>query len=241
MVLVLCERTDPVAHWAAGCLRQQGLGVDIITGADLAAAGRLEHRVGSAGAAFELALAGDRRLSSRTVRGVLNRLPYLPNDCLRAIGGPDRDYAVQEIYSLYLSWLHSLPGPQLNRPAPQGLCGNWRHPASWTALALQAGLPSVPYRQSSKDDPATLWQRVAVPADATVFVVGPHIVGHPAVPRQLNEACRDLARRAGATLLGIDFAPGPNGDWRFVGASVMPDLVCGGEPVAAALAGVFLA
>ena len=241
MVLILCEGTDRVAHWAAGCLRQRGLGADIVTGADLAAAGRLEHRVGRAGASFELALAGGGRLSSRTVTGVLNRLPYLPAACLRAIGGPDRDYAVQELYALYLSWLHSLPGPQLNRPAPQGLCGNWRHPASWTALASQAGLPSVPYRQSSQDDPATLWQRITVPDAATVFVVGARVVAHPAVPRQWDAACRDLARRAGTDLLGIDFAPGPDGQWRCVAASVMPDLMRGGEPVVDALAEVFRA
>src|SRR5215471_12436794 len=208
---------------------------------DLAAAGRLEHRVGGRGAAFELELADGRRLSSRTVKGLLNRLSFLPSACLRRMGGPDRDYAVQEIYALYVSWLHSLAGPLLNPPTPQGLCGNWRHPSSWTALAVQAGLAAVPYRQSSKDDPTALWQGVADPAPATVFVVGDRIVMPAAVPRRLDEACRRLACAAGVNLLGIDLSLGADGQWRFAGASVMPDLMRGGEPVMDALAELFRA
>jgi hypothetical protein len=241
LVLILCEEADVAAAWAAGGLRQRGVETDIVTGADLAVAGRLEHRVGRSGATFELELAGGRRLCGRTVKGLLNRLSFVPAACLRRIGGPDRDYAVQEIYALYLSWLHSLPGPLLNPPAPQGLCGNWRHLSSWTALAVQAGVPVMPYRQSSKDDPTALWPGVAGPAPATVFVVGERIVAHPAVPRRWDEACRKLAGSAGVKLLGIDFAPGADGQWRFVGASVMPDLMRGGEQVAEALAAVLLA
>ena len=240
MVLILCEEADVAAAWAAGRLRQRGLTTDIVTGADLAVAGRLEHRIGRSGATFELELTGGRRLCSQTVKGLLNRLTFVPAACLCRIGGPDRDYAIQEIYALYLSWLHSLPGPLLNPPAPQGLCGNWRHPSSWIALAVQAGLPAMPYRQSSKDDPAPLWQGLAAPAPATVFVVGERIVAHPAVPRGFDEACRKLARAAGVKLLGIDFAPGGDGRWRFINASVMPDLMRGGEQIADALAQAFL-
>ena len=230
-----------MAAWAAGRLRQRGIETDVVTGADLAAAGRLEHRVGRRGATFELELAGGRRLSGRTVTGLLNRLSFVPSACLRRIGGPDRDYAIQELFALYLSWLHALPGPLLNPPAPQGLCGNWRHPSSWIALAVQAALPVAPFRQSSRDDPTASWQAGAVQAPATVFVVGERIVAHPAVPRQWDEACRRLARSAGVKLLGIDFAPGADGRWRFVGASVMPDLMRGGEPAMDALAEVFRA
>ncbi len=241
MVLVLCEEADLAAAWAGERLRLRGVDVQIVTGADLAAAGRLEHRIGRAGATFELELADGRRLSGRTVRGVLNRLSFLPSACLRRIGGPDREYAAQEFYALYLSWLHSLQGPLLNAPTPQGLCGNWRHPSSWIALAAQVGLPALPYRQSSRDDPAARWQAAASPAPATVFVVGGRIVAEPAVHREFDEPCRRLADAAGAKLLGVDFASATDGRWRFMGASVMPDLMRGGEPLADALAEVFLA
>jgi hypothetical protein len=212
--------------------------VEMLTGAELAAAGHLEHRVGRAGVIFELTLADGRHLCGANVRGVLNRLTFVPAACLRRIGGPDRDYAVQEMYALYLSWLHALPGPLLNPPTPQGLCGNWRHPSAWVALAIRAGLPAS-YRQSSDDDPVAIQQLAAVPAAATVFVVGGRIVAHPAVPRLFDEPCRRLAAAAGVNLLGIDFMPAPTGGWRFATASVMPDLIRGGEPLADALAQAF--
>ena len=163
MVLVLCEESDLAALWAASRLQARGLTVEIVTGADLAAAERWEHRVGRSGVTLDLTLAGGRRLSSAEVKGGLNRLFFLPSAWLQRIGGPDRDYAIQEMHALYLSWLHALPGPLLNRPTPQGLCGNWRHPSAWAALAARAGLPVAPYRQSSDDDPAELWQSVKVP------------------------------------------------------------------------------
>jgi hypothetical protein len=146
---------------------------------------------------------------------------------------------MQEMYALYLSWLYALPGPLINRPTPQGLCGNWRHPSAWTALAAQAGLPVTSYRQSSDDDPGELWQAAGVPPAATAFVVGERVIAPAAVRRERHEGCRRLAHAAGTTLLGIDFALGADGEWKFSGASVMPDLVRGGEPLADALAEAF--
>jgi len=240
LVLVLCEESDLAALWAARCLQSRGLTVEIVTGVDLAAAERWEHRVGRSGATLDLTLAGgNRRLSSAEVKGGLNRLSFLPSAWLQRVGGPDRDYAIQELHALYLSWLHALPGPLLNRPTPQGLCGNWRHPSAWVALAARAGLPVSPYRQSSDDDPAELWQPAKLPPAATVFVVGERVIPPAGAPADLHEACRRLACAAGASLLGIDFAPSRDAGWEFSGASVMPDLVRGGEPLADALAEAF--
>jgi hypothetical protein len=56
------------------------------------------------------------------------------------------------------------------------------------------------------------------------------------LPDELREPCRRLASLAGATLLGIDFAPDDEGDWQFTGASVMPDLITGGDALIDALA-----
>lgn len=237
MVLVICEDWDFAALWAADRLRSRGLAVEILTGVELAAAERWEHRLGEAGATFALTLAGgERRVSSGEVRGTLNRLSFVPSAWLQRIGGPDRDYAIQEMHALYLSWLAALPGPVLNRPTPQGLSGNWRHPSGWAALAGQAGLPAARYRQSSEDDPAEAWQPAGAPPEAIAFVVGERVIAPPDLPTHFHEACRRLARAAGAGLLGIEFMPEAAGEWRFTGASVMPDLVRGGEPLADALA-----
>jgi hypothetical protein len=240
LVLVVCEESDLGALWAAECLQSRGLPVEIVTGADLAAAERWEHRLGRSGTTLALTFAGGERcLHSRDVRGVLNRLSFLPSAWLQRIGGPDRDYAIQEMYALYLSWLHALPGPLLNRPTPQGLCGNWRHPSGWAVLAARAGLPVASYRQSSEDDPAETWRAASEPPAATVFVVSERVVAPPVVTADQRESCRRLARGAGTMLLGIDFAPAARGGWEFSGASVMPDLIRGGEPLADALAEAF--
>ena len=95
---------------------------------------RWDHRIGRSGIVLELDLADGRRFSRKDSTGVLNRLSYLPSAWVQRVGGPDRDYALQEMYAFFLSWLHSLPGPLLNPPVPQGLCGNWRHPSAWTFL-----------------------------------------------------------------------------------------------------------
>jgi hypothetical protein len=237
LVLVVCEESDLGALWAAECLQSRGLPVEIVTGADLTAAERWEHRLGRSGTTLALTFAGGERcLHSRDVRGVLNRLSFLPSAWLQRIGGPDRDYAIQEMYALYLSWLHALPGPLLNRPTPQGLCGNWRHPSAWAVLAARAGLPAASYRQSSEDDPAETWRAASEPPAATVFVVSERVVAPPVVTADQRESCRRLAGAAGTMLLGIDFAPAARGGWEFSGASVMPDLIRGGEPLADALA-----
>jgi hypothetical protein len=240
LVLVVCEEADLAAFWAAERLQSRGLPVEIVTGADLAAAERWEHRLGRSGITLALTFAGGQRcLHSRDVGGVLNRLSFVPSAWLQRIDGPDVEYAIQEMHAFYLSWLHALPGPILNRPTPQGLCGNWRHPSAWAFLAAHAGLPIAPYRQSSEDDPAKTWRPAREPPRATVLVIGERVLAPSVVPENLHDACRRLARDAGTTLLGINFEPAAGAGWEFSGASVMPDLVRGGEPVADALAEAF--
>jgi hypothetical protein len=235
LILVLCEAFDHAALWAASGLRQRGVAVDTLTGADLDAAEQWEHRVGAAGADVVIQFVNGSRLVGSETRGVLNRLSYLPTAWLQRIGGPDRDYAMQEMYALYLSWLHALPGPVLNPPQPQGLCGNWRHRSMWAMLAGRAGLPMAPYRQSSDDDPMLAWLPQPS-APLTAFVVGRHVIAPPALPHDLYAACRRLSQSAGAPLLGVDFAPDATGGWQFTGASVAPNLTAGGEQLIDALA-----
>lgn len=234
MILILCEETDMSARWAAAVLRLRGHRVKIVTGAELIAAPRWHHRLGQAGVDCEIELAASDRLCASETHGVLNRLPSLPAAWFRRYGGADRDYAVQEMHAFYLSWLYALPGPVLNPPTPQGLCGNWRHPSAWTALAAAAGLPVRPYLQTSDDDPNRPWQQDH--AGERVHVVRNRVIGPPSLTEPLGDACLRLAAAAGSPLIGVDFAVGARGRWEFVGASVLPDLIGGGDVLADALA-----
>jgi hypothetical protein len=258
MILVLCEETDQSALWAAEAMRLRGKALAVVTGADLAMAERWEHTVGAAGADCELRLAGGARLRGRDVAAVFNRLAFVPSAWQRRFHSPDRDYALLEMHAFYLSWLHALPGPKLNAPTPQGLCGNQRHPSAWTALAARAGLPVRPFRQTSDDDPAVIWQTAGsnktswqgansqatnwqarpqptANTHATLHVIGDRVIGPGALAARHGAACRRLAQIAGVMLLGIDFAPAADGSWQMTAASLLPDLISGGEALADAL------
>ena len=236
MILVLCHEADTSALWAADALKARKLAPMVLTGEDLAGVERWKHRVGAAAPDCEFSLSGGRRFVGRETRGVLNRLNCVPWAWQRRVGGPDRDYALQEMYAFYLSWLHALPGRKLNPPTPQGLCGNWRHPSVWAAMAARVGLPVQPFRQTSDDDPALPWRTTGASPTSTLHVIGAHVVGPATLVQSYREACLRLAAAAGAPLLGVDFSLDFAGVWRLTNVSIMPDLALGGEALADALA-----
>jgi hypothetical protein len=233
--MVLCEVTDLAALWAANRLRARDIPVDIVTAAVLGSALRWEHRLSSDGeASVTIDLGDGRTVSNASAGGVLNRLSFVPTERLDRVGGADRDYAVQEMNALFLSWLNTLPGPVVNRATPQGLGGAWRHRSSWIAMAGAAGLPTAPYRQSSADDPAEQWSP-RPPAAVTVFAVGERVVAPPGTAQALQDGCLRLAKAANEVLLGVDFAAGADGQLALVDASAVPDLTRGGEELIDAL------
>lgn len=234
MILVLCEDHDSSAFWAARALQLRGLNCRVVTGSELANANGWTHRVGATGARCSVRL--PRTLDLGRVRGVLNRLPYVPATWVHRIGGADRDYAIEELRAFYLSFLHALPGPMLNQPTPQGLSGNWRHPSAWTALAVRAGLPVRPYRQTSDDDPNLFWQAPPAPTLATVHVVGGRALRPEGFPAALESACAEFSKVSATKLLGLDFARDEQGVWELIRTTVMPELVSGGAALADALA-----
>jgi len=144
VILVLCDTGDDGAYWAAEGLSARGRQVTLVTAEALAGAEAVEHRLGGRDAAapvVAIRLRDGRRIASDIPAAVLNRLSFLPPAAPGQVAEDDRDYAVQEMNALSLSWLAALPGPVVNRPTPQGLGGAWRHPAHWIALAARAGLP----------------------------------------------------------------------------------------------------
>jgi hypothetical protein len=231
MWLVLCSPGDASVPWVHQGLANRGLlPLWPIGPAALFQGCRWEHRVASDGCASRLTLADGRVLESGQVRGTLNRLTGVPAELFD--GSADRDYAVQELYALLLSWLHSLPAPVINRPVPQGISGAWRHSSQWVQLAARAGLPVPGYRRTSADPRSALYADSPLfPAGTptrTVLVLGGYTAGAPAPPG-IAEGCRRLARMAGTSLLGVDFADGGTGAWTFAAASPLPDLRIGGE------------
>jgi hypothetical protein len=236
MILIACDDDDLSAAWAADMLGERGLAPTLLAGRDLADIRRWRHSISADGAvSLELTLGDGRTLRAQDIEGVLNRLTTVPWSWLGRLAGPDVRYAAQELNALLLSCLNGLPGPVLNRPTPQGLCGNNRHPSAWTALAARVGLPIAPYRQTSADDPATFWQAAYAPTNRTVITLGGRVFGDPEIAAAWSEGCVQLAALSGCGLLGAAFAAAEGG-WRFVGATPSPYLPAGGDALADALA-----
>ena len=233
--IILCDITDSPALWVAAELQALGTRCDVVLAPVLGAARRFEHRKDSNGRGeVVIDLPDGRRLSSEASVPILNRLMAAPLGRQRATGGEDFGYAMQEVFAMHLSWLYAWPATVINRPTPQGLCGNFRHPSAWAMLARNCGLAIEPWRQTSSDGPEMAW--LPRGADARAFVVNGKVIAAPELPDSLSDACRLLGEASGTALLGIDFLRGENGAWRFAAASPYPILQAGGDPLVAALA-----
>jgi len=233
-MLILCEDGDLAAAWAAVQIRGRGAEAELIASSTLGAAVRWEHRLDSRSASVEIVLDDGRRISSDDPVPMLNRLSIVPLASLRAAAGADYGYAVQEMSAFFLSWLHAWPGTMINRPTPQGLGGQYRHPSAWAALGAEAGFDVEAWNQGSDDDPELSWLP-RQPAAATAFVVAGNVLLPPPLPERFEAPARRLAAIAGTALIGIDFGYDAERGWVMTGASPTPDLVCGGAALIDAL------
>jgi hypothetical protein len=242
MYLVLGSSDDSSVPWVVHGLQARGLApLEWVSAEMLARASRWEHGLGAAGVHLAVTLADGRTIHSDAVRGVVNRLVSVPTEGLYAAHPLDRDYAAQELAAFYLSWLHALPAPVINRPTPQGLSGAWLHASEWVWLAAHAGLPTLRYQQSSCEPPdPRAWHGRLVSPDTpveTVFVLADHVLGAP-LSSALWEGYRRLAQLTHTALLGIAWVAGPAAPWTFAGASPVPDLRLGGAALLEAFAAV---
>jgi hypothetical protein len=118
------------------------------------------------------------------------------------------------------------------------LSGAWRHISEWVWLAAQAGLPTPDYKQDSHDeiDETTEIRRLLPAGTSTsmAITVGEQVFGPP-LPPAISAACTKLATISKTAMLGIELAF-QNSSWIFAGATPMPDLRIGGEPLLDALA-----
>ena len=239
---MLCASTDASALWAYECLRARGLPIELVTAESLVGA-HWNYRLGADGVVVDIGLADGRALSSRHVLGAVNRLMMVPPESTIRFQEADREYVGQEFNAFYISWLGALPGPVLNPPTPQGLCGRIRHISEWVRLASKAELPTPVYEQSSREAPLSYALHARVPngeADLhTVFVVERHVLGGATTPAHVVEGCRRMAEVATTPLLAIEFSVGAEHGWTFAGCTTMPDLRQGGQPMIDALMSVF--
>jgi hypothetical protein len=233
MWLVLCDDLDTSARWVYEELLKRSLAVEFIPASALAHAVRLVHRVGPGATTAELLLADGRRVTSTKVRATLNRM-LGPSSSPEWGRGPDSEYAMQEMLSLYVSLLRCLPGPILNPPSAQGLSGRLRYTPEWYVLAARSGFATRPFAVSSEDGFDDSRDREVAPGTAArmhnVIVAADEVFGDPLSQADRAAAC-ELARLAGLQLLGLHLATGSDGATWFEAADLYPDLRAGGVPL----------
>jgi hypothetical protein len=226
MWLIACHPGDEAALWVARGLSSRGLDpVEVISAESLAYSTAIEHRLGVGPPSVRIEVADGRTVASDRVRGMLNRIAHPPMGHLAVSREEEREYAMQEVSALFLSWLTAMPAPVLNRPAPFALSGPSFDLLQWHALAARAGLSVPPLRvPHGGNGRATAW---TIP-DCNVVVACGAVFGAP-LPDPASAACLRLAELSGADILGIEMTRGEEGEWSFVGAHPMPDLRIGGE------------
>lgn len=238
MWMVLCNAKDTAALWAYQGLKARGLHpVEIVSAESLIYSKSIKHCIEPRHTRTQIKLTDGRVIDSASIRGSLNRIHLLPSDHLRAANPADRRYAEQELQALFLSWLYALPGKTVNRPAPFGLCGVWLFQSKWTWLASRAGLSTGVFRQGSmiKESAPPNYLN---PAARTVIVLAGRCFGASAPPA-VRQGCVKLAQACEAEMLGVDFCIDADGEWIFAGASTVPEIRIGGEPLLNALFEVF--
>lgn len=225
--LLLSEPHDASAEWLADGLAAREVAVEAVTTTELLGAKRWEHRVGCAGVQLEVELGDGRLIESGALHTVINRIVGIPIELL-PVTEEDREYAHQELYAFWLSWLEGLPCRVLNRTTPLGLSGPWLSNAEWAMHASRAGLPTEPLRLDGRPpEPAHHLD------DVVVVVVAAGAVFGPPGAAGLVEGCRGLAAAAEVEMLEVRLKPSSSsaGELCFAGATTLPDLRLGSDPL----------
>jgi hypothetical protein len=203
---------------------------------------RWEHRVATRGATLTLVTGDGLTVRGADLGAVLNRLATPPLAVLDHADPDDREYARNELTAFAASWLRVLSARVVNAPDPHGLCGRWRPPLEWRALAARAGMPYAPLRLASDDASPGSGLAMAAPGPVEAPTTTPALaidgrVLLPGAPAALQAAAARLSRLAATRILGLRFdGPDPaRGGWRLHDATPYPDLSLAGEAGVAAL------
>jgi len=214
MWLVLGQDNDVEAGWVAARLAERSdRPVRWLSASTLVHDCRWEHRVGGSGASARLVLRDGTVLDPTTVDAVVNRLCWLGAETFTGASARDRVYASAEFYALGLSWLESMGGRVLNRPAGTGLAGRWLRTSEWRSLARTVGLCVVPYRSDEPGVEAADTDLVALALDSEVIEAD-----GPGVSTAVRDALARLQHAAGLDLLGVRLEAGE----RLRSASALP-------------------
>ncbi|HET7716557.1 MAG TPA: hypothetical protein VFK86_13115 [Bauldia sp.] len=235
MIVILCHPFDEAALWLCHQFRLLGLDVEPVAVEALVYSRKIVHRLGDLGDTGEIHLSDGRVLRPESIRGLINRVCFLPLAHIERATPGDRTYASEELNAFLLAWLDSVAGPVINPAQPLSLDGGAFPSPTLFHLAAVAGLPTEGWRSDARPgDPA-----LAVPRATQDVVVFDSRTFGPLIPRGLQAGCRQLALLLGVPLLQITFRHSDDRGWLFHAAHGLADFRVGGRPLAAAIATTF--
>jgi hypothetical protein len=238
VLVVLAHAADVSARWAEGRLRARSRDqVEFVPVEALGAATTWRHELGADDPRTDITLADGRDVRTGRVTAVLNRMLQPPLAPVAAAVPGDASYVRSELTAFAASWLRALAPRVVNQPTPQGLCGAWRAPVQWRALALEAGLPVAPATFDSRNPPPIgIGFGFDTEPSTTLLAIGGEVFGG-ALPKTLRAAAHRFTILAETPILGLRFAgrePHRYG-WRLLDATPYPDLSNGGDAAITAL------
>jgi hypothetical protein len=236
MFLILCHPGDEAAFWLHDALRRDGLdGVEAVAVEALVYSRRIVHRMDDGGDEGEIELADGRVLRPEAIRGLVNRVGFLPQAHVERAAPGDKAYAVEELNAFLLAWLNGVGCRVINPALPLSLDGGAFPAATLFHMAAMAGLPTGGWRSDASDEGAHGMDSVTT---HNVVVFDGRLFG-PLLPQGLQAGCRQLAVLLGVPLLQVAFHHSGAQGWRFRAAHGLADFRIGGRPLASAIAGAF--
>jgi hypothetical protein len=237
VIVILCHADDAPALWLHGALRDLGLkGLELVAVDQLVYSRTIVHRLDDDGDRGEIHLADRRVLRAESIRGLVNRVRYLPTQHFERADPSDRTYATQELSAFMLAWLDSIAGRVINPPLPFALDGGTFPPTTVLHYAAMAGLPTRTWRAGTHPVAKDVEPEV-IPTHAPIVFDG-RLFGR-ILPRALQEGCVRVAALLSVPLLQILLHHSAAVGWRFVAATGIADFRVGGGPLAAAIARAF--
>lgn len=233
MIVILCHADDAPALWLHGALRELGLNaLELVAVEQLVYSRRIVHRLDNQGDRGEIHLADGRVLRGESIRGLINRVRYLPTEHFARADPLDRAYATQELNAFMLAWLDSIAGRVINPPLAFALDGGTFQSIAVIHHAAAAGLPTKTWRGGTNVMQADAEPQL--PATHAPIVFDGRVFGR-ILPRNLRDGCVRLAALLGVPLLQIMLHHSAALDWRFVAATGIADFRGGGRRLAAAI------
>jgi len=233
VIVILAHPDDGAALWLNGALRHLGVeGLELVSVEQLVFSRRIVHRMTDCGDTGAIHLADGRVLRSEAITGLVNRVHRLLTEHFAAAAPDERHYAIAELSAFMLAWLNGIAGRVINPPRPSAPDGSLFERTAVVHFAAMAGLPTTPWRGSTRagerdESPSLAVTQCVIVLDGRVF--------GPLIPRDLQDACGRLAYLLGVPLLQIFLHQSREHGWRFVDATGRVDFRAGGQPLAAAL------